>query len=236
VEIYELEKEREPPAPEELPPPPDDLVEDAPVLEELEAEEPPPAPPEETEVEETQVLEEEIAEDISPALPDEEAKTVEIGEGVPPQEPIEGSSGAILESLRKLRDDTIQVNELRREEDRVVEALLEAFLDVMSSVPGGFPVNPEILPVETHDVDGLSVSSSGELLILYLNGEMDAFELSDPDNRDLLVDVINDVFPRVRSQIVEMRGRLEKRIVYLSTVTEELRGMAASIADIKGRI
>ena len=65
---------------------------------------------------------------------------------------------------------------------------------------------------------------------------LDAVELSVPENRDLPVEVINDVFPKVRYEIVEMRGRLEKRIVYLSTVTEELRGMAASIAEVKGRI
>ncbi len=228
VEIFDLEGERVHPAPEERP-----------AIEEEKTEDIPPAPSEDPEVEEPQVIEEDITEDISPDLPEdsEEEKPAEIEESVPPQEPmIKASPAAILESLRKLRDDTIQVNELRSEEDRIVEALLEAFLEVMSSIPGGLPVNPELLPGETNDVERLSVSSSGELLILYLNGEMDAVELNEPENRDLLVEVINDVFPKVRNQIVEMRGRLEKRIVYLSTVTEELQSMAASMTDIKGRI
>ena len=227
VEIFELVAEQADPAPEEEP-----------AIEEEKAEELPP-PPDALEVEETPVIEDKT-EELPPA-PDEalevEEKPAEIEESVPPQEPmINASPAAILESLRKLRDDTIQVNELRDEEDRIVEALLEAFLEVMLSIPGGLPVNPELLHGEASDVDRLSVSSSGELLILYLDGEMDAVELSDPENRDLLVEVINDVFPKVRHQIVEMRGRLEKRIVYLSTVTEELRSMAASMADIKGRI
>jgi len=200
---------------------------------EIKGEQAHPAPEEEP------ITEEDKAEELPPppdALEVEE-KPAEREENVPPQEPmINASPAAILESLRKLRDDTIQVNELRDEEDRIVEALLEAFLEVMLSIPGGLPVNPELLHGEANDVDRLSVSSSGELLILYLDGEMDAVELSDPENRDLLVEVINDVFPKVRHQIVEMRGRLEKRIVYLSTVTEELRSMAASMADIKGRI
>ncbi len=186
------------------------------------------------------VIEEDVTEDISPDLPEDSEygeKPVERDESVQLQEAmIKASPATILESLRKLRDDTIQVNELRDEEDRIVEALLEAFLEVLSSIPGGLPVNPELLLGEASDIDRLSVSSSGELLILYLDGEMDAVELNDPENRDLLVKVINDVFPKVRHQIVEMRGRLEKRIVYLSTVTEELRDMAASMADIKGRI
>jgi hypothetical protein len=227
VEIFESVEEQADPAPEEEP-----------VVEEDEAEEVPP-PPEVIEVEETPVIEEETEE--LPPVPDEapevDEKPGEGEENVPQREPVINASPAvILESLRKLRDDTIQVNELRDEEDRIVKALLEAFLEVLSSVPGGFPVNPELLPGEVSDVDRLSVSSSGELLILYLNGEMDAVELGDPENRDILVDVINDVFPKVRHQIVEMRGRLENRIVYLSTVTEELRSMAASIAEVKGRI
>jgi len=227
VEIFEIEGEQAHPSPEEEP-----------ITEEYKAEELPP-PPDALEVEETPVIEDKT-EELPPA-PDEalevEEKPAEREESVPPQEPmINASPTAILESLRKLRDDTIQVNELRDEEDRIVEALLEAFLEVMLSIPGGLPVNPELLHGEASDVDRLSVSSSGELLILYLNGEMDAVELSDPENRDLLVEVINDVFPKVRNQIVEMRGRLEKRIVYLSTVTEELQSMAASMADIKGRI
>ncbi|MBC8498136.1 hypothetical protein ISS40_03390 [Candidatus Bathyarchaeota archaeon] len=227
VEIYELVEEQADPAPEEEP-----------VIEEEKAEDLPP-PPEALEVEETPVIEDKT-EELPPApieVPVIEEKPAEREENVPPREPVISDPPAvILEALRKLRDDTIQVNELREEEDRIVEALLEAFLEVMSSIPGGLPVNPELLPGEASDVDRLSVSSSGELLILYLDGEMDAVELNDPENRDLLVDVINDVFPKVRHQIVEMRGRLEKRIVYLSTVTEELRGMAASMADIKGRI
>jgi DNA-directed RNA polymerase subunit RPC12/RpoP len=226
VEVFELEGEQADPAPEEEP-----------VIEEEKAEEMPP-PPEALEVEETLVIEDKT-EEIPPApieVPEIE-KSAETEENVPPRESVISDPPAvILESLRKLRDDTIQVNELRDEEDRIVDALLEAFLEVMSSIPGGLPVNPELLPGEASDVDRLSVSSSGELLMLYLNGEMDAVELSDPENRDLLVDVINDVFPKVRHQIVEMKGRLEKRIVYLSTVTEELRGMAASIAEVKGRI
>lgn len=227
VEIFELVEEQAHPAPEEEP-----------ITEEDEAEELPPQP-EALEVEETPAIEDRTEE--PPPAPDEvpevEEKSAEGEENVPPQEPaINASPVKILESLRKLRDDTIQVNELRDEEDRIVEALLEAFLEVMSSIPGGLPVNPELLPGEASDVDRLSVSSSGELLILYLDGEMDAVELNDPENRDLLVEVINDVFPKVRHQIVEMRGRLEKRIVYLSTVTEELRSMAASMSDIKGRI
>ena len=224
VEIFELVEEQADPVPEEEP-----------VIEEDEAEELPPP----LEVEETPVIEDETEE--LPPTHDEasevEEKPVEGEEYVPQREPVINASPAvILESLRNLRDDTIQVNELRDEEDRIVKALLEAFLEVMSSIPGGFPVNPELLPGEVSDVDRLSVSSSGELLILYLNGEMDAVELGDPENRDILVDVINDVFPKVRHQIVEMRGRLENRIVYLSTVTEELRSMAASIAEVKGRI
>ncbi len=227
VEIFEIEGEQAHPSPEEEP-----------ITEEDKAEELPP-PPDALEVEETPVIEDKT-EELPPApdeVPKVEEKPAEIEENVPPQEPmINASPATILESLRKLRDDTTQVNELRDEEDRIVEALLEAFLEVMLSIPGGLPVDPELLHGEASDVDRLSVSSSGELLILYLDGEMDAVELSDPENRDLLVEVINDVFPKVRHQIVEMRGRLEKRIVYLSTVTEELRSMAASMADIKGRI
>ena len=226
VEIFELVEEQVDPAPEEEP-----------VIEE-EAEELPPQP-DALEVEETPVIEDKTEE--LPLVPVEvsevEEEPSEREENVPPREPVISDPPAvILESLRKLRDDTIHVNELRDEEDRIVEALLEAFLEVLSSIPGGLPVNPELLPGEASDVDRLSVSSSGELLILYLDGEMDAVELNDPENRDLLVEVINDVFPKVRHQIVEMRGRLEKRLVYLSTVTEELRSMAASMADIKGRI
>ncbi len=225
IEIFELIEEQAGPVPEE------------PVIEEEKAEDLPP-PPEALEVEETPVIEDKT-EELPPApieVPEIE-KLAETEEKVPPREPVISDPPAvILESLRKLRDDTIHVNELRDEEDRIVEALLEAFLEVLSSIPGGLPVNPELLPGGASDVDRLSVSSSGELLILYLDGEMDAVELNDPENRDLLVEVINDVFPKVRHQIVEMRGRLEKRIVYLSTVTEELRSMAASMADIKGRI
>jgi hypothetical protein len=92
----------------------------------------------------------------------------------------------ILESLRKLSDDTVYVNELRDEKDRIVEALLEAFFEVILSIPEDFLVNPELLPGEASDIDRLSVRAAR------------AVELNDHENRDLLFDVINDVFPKVR--------------------------------------
>ena len=227
VEVFDLVEEQEEP-----------VLAEEPVFEEDDAEEASP-PIEASEVEETPETEREV-EELPPALeepPEFEERSAEVEEAPPPRELVVSESAAvILESLRKLRDDAVQVNELRDEEDRIVGALLGAFLEVMSNFQGGVPVNPELLPGEAEDVDRVIVNSSGELLILYLDGEMDAVELSVPENRDLLVDVINDVFPKVRYEIVEMRGRLEKRIVYLSTVTEELRGMAASIAEVKGRI
>ena len=227
VEIFELAEEEAHPAPEEEV-----------IVEEDEAEDLTTAP-EPPEVEETPVIEDE-AEEPQPTVqeaPEMEEEPVERVEEAPPQMPlISASSAVILESLRRIRDDTMQVNELRDEEDRIVEALLEGFLEVMSSIPEGLPVNPELLLGGGGDVDRVSVNSGGELLILYLNGEMNAVDLIDPENRDLLVDVINDVFPKVCLQIVEMKGRLEKRIVYLSTVTEELRSMASSMAEVKGKI
>ncbi|TRO46506.1 hypothetical protein E2P65_05655 [Candidatus Bathyarchaeota archaeon] len=244
VEIFELAEEEAHPAPEEEVIVEEDEDEDLPAapeppeVEEEEAEDLPTAP-ELPEVEETPVIEDE-AEEPQPTVqeaPEVEEEPVESLEEAPPREPlISASSAVILESLRRLRDDTIHVNELKDEEDRIVEALLEAFLEIMSGIPGGLQVNHELLPGETGDVDRVSVSSSGELLILYMNGEMEAIDLIDPEKRDLLVDVINDVFPKVRLQIVEMKGRLEKRIVYLSTVTEELRSMAASMAEVRGKI
>ena len=54
----------------------------------------------------------------------------------------------------------IYVDELRDEENRIVEALLKAFLEVISSIPGGFPVNPELLPGEASDIDRLSVRAA----------------------------------------------------------------------------
>jgi len=227
VEIFELAEEEAHPAPEEEVIVEEDEAEDLTIS---------PEPPE---VEETPVIEDE-AEEPQPTVqeaPEMEEEPVERVEEAPLQMPlISASSAVILESLRRIRDDTMHVNELRDEEDRIVEALLEGFLEVMSNIPEGLPVNPELLLGVGGDVDRMSVSSSGELLILYPNGEMNAVDLIDPENRDLLVDVINDVFPKVCLQIVEMKGRLEKRIVYLSTVTEELRSMASSMAEVKGKI
>ena len=145
------------------------------------------------------------------------------------------SSDDFLESLLKMRDDFIGVSTLKTEEDMVVGALFQALLQVLRVIPGGIEVSVDVLEGYA-GVERLSISSKGELLVMHANGEMEAIQLGGPDRRDLLVDVIEDAFPKVSAQIAEMKEKLEKRIVYLSSVTDEVHELATSMAGIKAKI
>jgi len=145
----------------------------------------------------------------------------------PPAMP--ASPEEVVETLRRLREDIGQISELSSEEENIVAAFALSFLKLMEPLTKALPVDVSVLPRELGFVEKANVVPKGDLVILYADGRMESLDLTDKDNRDLLIAVVSDVMPRFNSLISQRRSTIEKRITFLSSVTKELQTIADSI-------
>ena len=135
----------------------------------------------------------------------------------------------VLATLKKLREDVGQIFEISSEEENVVVAFSLAFLKLMESLTRSLPVDVEILQGPLRNAERANILPNGALVILLRDGRMESLDLTRPENRDLLVDVVSDVMPRFNDLIGQRKGRIEKRISFLADVTKELQSIAASV-------
>jgi hypothetical protein len=138
----------------------------------------------------------------------------------------------VVEALRQLREDVGQISELSSEEGSIVAAFSLAFLKLMEPLTKALPVDTGVLPPGLGDVDKANVLPKGDLVVLYRDGRMESIDLADAENRDLLVTVVSDVTPRFNALIAKRRGKIEKRITFLSSVTKELQSIADSMVEV----
>ncbi len=150
-----------------------------------------------------------------------------LSRGVAPASPEE-----VIGTLRRLREDVGQISELGSEEGNIVDAFSFAFLKIMETLAKTLPVDVSILPRRMGAIDRANVVPEAELVALYRDGRMESFDLKEPENRDLLVDIVSNVMPKLNSLVAQKRTEMERRISFLSDVTKELQTIADSLAFV----
>ncbi len=149
-----------------------------------------------------------------------------------PRVAVPASPDMVVETLRRLREDVGQISELSSEEGSIVAAFSLAFLKLMEPLTKALPVDASVLPLEFGVIEKANVLPKGDLVVLYQDGRMESIDLTDAENRDLLVTVVSDAMPRFNALIAKRRSKIENRITFLSSVTKELQSIADSLAEV----
>ena len=149
-----------------------------------------------------------------------------------PRVAVPASPDAVVETLRRLREDVGQISELSSEEGSIVAAFSLAFLKLMEPLTKALPVDAGVLPPEFGAVEKANVLPKGDLVVLHRDGRMESVDLTDAENRDLLVTVMSDAMPRFNALIAKRRSKIENRINFLSSVTKELQSIADSLVEV----
>ena len=149
-----------------------------------------------------------------------------------PRVAVPASPDAVVETLRRLREDVGQISELSSEEGSIVAAFSLAVLKLMEPLTKALPVDAGVLPPELGAVEKANVLPKGDLVVLHRDGRMESVDLTDAENRDLLVTVMSDAMPRFNALIAKRRSKIENRINFLSSVTKELQSIADSLVEV----
>lgn len=142
------------------------------------------------------------------------------------------SSDEVIRTLKKLKEDANQVHELNTEESSIVNAFFKSFLLLMEPLAKALPVNILVLQPVLGPIVNANIVPKGDLIILFPDNRMESIDLSLIDNRDLLVIVISDVIPKLNRLFFQRLNKLENRINFLSSVTQELQNISETFSEI----
>jgi len=144
------------------------------------------------------------------------------------------SQEEIIRTLRTVREDVGQICELSAEEEKIVEAFFIALLRLMKPLAKAIPVDTSALPRELGDIKGANIIPEGNLIVLYDDGRMEAIDLRNEANRDLMLEIIKNVMPKFNDLIAELRAKIEGRMGLLASITGELQNIAEAFSSAVG--
>lgn len=130
------------------------------------------------------------------------------------------SSEEVLSAIRGAREDVELVASLLSDEKVVVDTLVEQ-LPGLSPLLARVTVDPSVLPVEMGEVEEVRLALDGKLIVCRTDGEIKTTDLTEGANRDLLVEVMRDVIPKLKEVLDSMPAFLEPTIEELEPIAPE---------------
>lgn len=156
------------------------------------------------------------------------AKPIEVS--AVPERKKQPSLQELVESLKSTADDIGQISELSSEEKILVAQFFSSLLKLMQPLASSIAVDQLALPAQVGDVVQAHVDPTGHLLLQYSDGHVELKNLSEENNRELMMSVVGDVVPKFKSLTAQQKRKLENRIKLLSSITKEIQKSSEALS------
>lgn len=150
-----------------------------------------------------------------------------VGAGLEEMQPLEdfladalASSEEVLSAIRGARGDVELVASLLSDEKVVVDALVE-LLPGLSPLLARVTVDLSVLPVEMGEAEEVRLAPGGRLIVCRTDGAIKTTDLTGGASRDLLVEVMRDIVPKLKEVLDSMPAFLEPTIEEREPVAPE---------------
>jgi hypothetical protein len=100
----------------------------------------------------------------------------------------------------------------------------------MQPLASSIAVDQLALPAQVGDVVQAHVDPTGHLLLQYNDGHVELRNLSEENNRELMMAVVGDVVPKFKSLTSQQKRKLENRIKLLSSITKEIQKSSEALS------
>jgi hypothetical protein len=138
----------------------------------------------------------------------------------------------LADALKSMADDVGQISELAAEEKLLVTEFFKSLLKLMQPLTPSMPVSTSALPVEVGNVSQAHIDPTGHLALVYEDGHLELKDLTEEQNRDLMILVIQDVMPKFKNLTSAQKRKIESRIRFLSAVTKEVQKISGILSAI----
>ena len=108
------------------------------------------------------------------------------------------SAAEAVSHIKGAKEEVDIIVSLLTDEGMVVEGLVKAL--TTSGLPvNRIPLEPSAMPEELGEVEEAQLTSEGSLIVSLLDGQVNSFNLSQEENRGLLVSAMEDIVPKLHS-------------------------------------
>jgi hypothetical protein len=135
-------------------------------------------------------------------------------------------------AMKSMADDVGQISELASEEKLLVTEFFRSLLKLMQPLTPSMPVSTSALPAEAGNIVKAYIDPTGHLALLHEDGHMELRNLSEERNRDIMIIVVKDVMPKFKSLTSLQKRKIEKRIQFLSAVTNEIQKISGALTTL----
>lgn len=126
----------------------------------------------------------------------------------------------VVSALKGVQEDVNRISALLTDEGAVVRMTLDALRELEKPL-NWVSLDPGVFVTEPGDVEKARVTPKGEIIVSHVDGEIVLMDLSDVENRDLLVKAIEDIIPKIKKVIEEPPKIEEPTVEVLEPVVQE---------------
>lgn len=167
-------------------------------------------------------------------------ETTPIPQNIEPQAIIEAtpkenkklSADEAIEHLKAIQENAGQISELEKEEENLINEFFNTLVKILKPFCKTIEIPADSLPEEySTRVSKAYLNFNGQLTLIYKHGKMETIDLSERENREIIMEIAGDVMASLESIINSYKSKIEKRVKFLMPVTKELQKIAKVFAE-----
>lgn len=137
-----------------------------------------------------------------------------------------------MEFLNEIQENAGQISELKMEEENIVNEYLSCLLTIIKPFSKTLEISVNSLPEKYNQrISRAYLHITGQMALVYKNGEVEILNLANQENHKLLVDITGEIMLKLRSVINSYKSETENRVKFLISVTKELQKVAKVFLD-----
>jgi len=136
------------------------------------------------------------------------------------------------EALKEIQENVGQIAELTIEEDNLVKELFNFLLKILKPFAKTLEISPSSLPEDySKRTNKAYLYIDGQLALVFNSGEAEILNLTEEENRQILVDISGEIMKKLTIIINEHKAKIEKRVKFLMQITKELQKVAEVFSE-----
>jgi len=151
-------------------------------------------------------------------------------EATPAKEKVEKEES--VEFLKEMQEKAGQISESEMEEENLVNEFFSSLLKILKPFGKTLEISVSSLPEGySEQLSKAHLYLTGQLVLVYKNGQVEILNLADKENHELLVEITGEIMAKLKSIIDSYKSKTEKRVKFLMPITRELQKVAKVFAE-----
>jgi len=127
----------------------------------------------------------------------------------------------MLKSLESLVDETLQIYEFNSEEENTIGEICDTVGMMLTQLRTSITISPGLLG-PNNNVKRALLGQDGQIMVTYRDEEVEYKKLTDYRS-SMLMDILNDVFPKLKDAAADYKKTLEERLSVYRTANKKMK-------------